>query len=68
MPWWKWLAVGIVLLALMASAAAAYGCWRWAGATHALLARIEAARLPPSIARYDARETEGLPGVTSGPR
>jgi hypothetical protein len=61
MPWWKWLAVGIVLLALMASAAAAYGCWRWAGATHALLARIEAARLPPSIARYDARETEGLP-------
>ena len=53
------LALGAVAVASMGLAA--YGRFRWAKATRALLAQMEAARLPAKTSRYDARELEGLP-------
>ena len=61
MMWLKWLVLAFGVLALVAMGAAAYGATRWAETTQMLLARLEAARLPPAIDRYDAREIEGLP-------
>ena len=61
MVWLKWLGLASGALVLVAIGAAAYGAWRWAEATRTLLARLEAARLPHAIARYDAREIESLP-------
>ena len=61
MLWLKWLGLVLGVLVVMAIGAAAYGSSRWAGATRTLLARLEAARLPPAVARYDAREIERLP-------
>ena len=61
MIWLKWLGLVTGLLVLAAIGAAAYGSLRWAEGTRTLLARLEAARLPPATARYDAHEIEGLP-------
>lgn len=61
MMWLKWLGLASGVLVLVAIGAAAYGASRWAGASRTLLARLDAARLPLAIARYDAREIEGLP-------
>jgi hypothetical protein len=61
MYWIKWLLlfVGILVAALVALTL--YGASRWNEATRALVARLEAARMPPAAARYDLRELEGLP-------
>lgn len=56
---WVWIAVAV--LALLAVAAAACGSWRWNASTRALIARLQAARLPPPTTRYSIRELEGLP-------
>lgn len=56
---WLALALGALVAALLGLAA--YGASRWAESTQALLGRLEAARLPATAARYDARELEGLP-------
>ena len=62
MTWLKWFAVVILVLIVVLAALAAFGTWRWNAATRALNERLEAARLPPTPARYDAaRELEGLP-------
>jgi len=61
MLWLKWLGLVTGVLVLAAIGAAAYGSLRWAEGTRTLWARLEAARLPPATARYDAREIEGLP-------
>lgn len=59
----KW--AGVVLLALLFALAGAslYGAMRWSGRTGALLARLDAARVPPQPAVYDERELDGLPPV-----
>ena len=61
MIWLKWLAliIGVLVAALLI--AAAYGKSRWTKSSERLLAKIEAARLPAAISRYDVRELEGLP-------
>ncbi len=61
MVWIKWLAFFIATLTLLVGALVAYGSWRWNGASTALRARLEAARAPHAVARFDARELEGLP-------
>ena len=61
MVWIKWLGLAIVLLAVLAGGLNAYGAWRWAAGTRALMARLEATRVAPVPARYDARELDGLP-------
>jgi hypothetical protein len=61
MIWLKWpaLIVGVLVAALLI--AAAYGKSRWTKSSERLLAKVEAARLPAAILRYDVRELEGLP-------
>ena len=59
--WTIWLALAIGALVATLFGLAAYGASRWDAATKALLAKLEAARLPTSASRCDARELEGLP-------
>jgi len=63
MYWMGWTALGIGLLVIAGAGAglAALGRSRWAGATQAQMARLEAARVPARPGRYDAREIDGLP-------
>lgn len=57
----KWLGWVVVLLLLGWAGLRAVGSLRWAGATRALEARLEAARTAPAVARYDPLELRGLP-------
>ena len=60
----KWAVVGaalLIALLVLVIGAAVYGSRRWEQGSQAILARLEAARTPPSPARYDARELFGLP-------
>jgi hypothetical protein len=62
MVWIKWLAVVLAALAVLVVGLGAFGAWRWAATTRALIERLEAARSPVVVARYDAaRELDGLP-------
>lgn len=58
------IALAVVLvLALTLAALTAMGAWRWNVQTQALVERLEASRVAPNPARFDARETLGLPPV-----
>ena len=57
----KWLGLGVATLTVLVVGLTAYGSWRWNEGSAALLARLEAARVPHAVARYDARELHGLP-------
>jgi len=61
MAWIKWLGLVLSVLAVGVVGLNAYGAWRWAGDTRVLMAALEAARVGPTPARFDARELEGLP-------
>ena len=61
MTWLKWLGFVVATLAVLVVALTAYGSWRWNQGSAAFLARLEAARQPHAVARYDAREIDGLP-------
>ena len=61
MTWLKWSGVALAVLLVVSVGAAAYGSWHWERGTKAILVRLEAARVVPVPARYDARELEGLP-------
>jgi hypothetical protein len=62
MTWVKWAALFAAVLAISMVALSAFGTWRWALSTQALLDRLEAARVPIAPSRYDeARELDGLP-------
>ena len=61
MTWTRTLGLVAVVLTLLAAGLAAYGSWRWKEGSTALLARLEAAREPHAVWRYDARELSGLP-------
>ena len=66
MTWLLWLGLVLCLLAVAAVGLSAYGSNRWTDATRTLTRRLEAARIdekvrPPSPARFDLRELEGLP-------
>jgi hypothetical protein len=62
MAWIKGVVIVLALLALLYAALLAWGASRWRADTAALLQRLEAARVAPAPARYDAaRELEGLP-------
>ncbi len=61
MTWIAWATAGLGVVVAAGIGLVAFGSSRWAGATRALLARLEATRLPATAARYDARELEGLP-------
>lgn len=62
MVWIKGIVIVLALLALLYAALLAWGASRWRADTATLQQRLEAARVPPAPARYDAaRELEGLP-------
>ena len=61
MTWMKWLGLVVATLTVLVVGLTAYGSWRWNEGSTALLARLEAARVPHAVARYDAREIEGQP-------
>lgn len=61
MLWVTGLVVAVGVLGAAALGVTAFGNARWAGSTRTLLARLEAARLPPTASHYDVRELEGLP-------
>jgi hypothetical protein len=61
MVWIRWLGLLVGTLTVLVVGVIAYGSWRWSEGTAALLARLEAARVPHPVARYDAREIDGLP-------
>ena len=61
MAWMKWLGLLVTSLTVLVAGLMVYGSWRWNERSTALLARLEAARLPHAVARYDARELDGLP-------
>jgi hypothetical protein len=63
MIWLKWFSVLLLLAVLAFVGLSLYGAWRWNGLTQTLFARLEAARQAPPLARFDARELEGLPPV-----
>ena len=52
-----------LVVALAYAALTAWGAWTWRGLTQALVDRLEAGRVAPNPARFDAREIEGLPPV-----
>jgi len=61
MNWIVWTGLGIGILAAAGAGLVAFGSTRWASATQAQMARLEAARVPTPAGRYDAREIDGLP-------
>ncbi len=61
MTWIAWTTLALGVFVAAGIGLVALGSSRWAGATRALLARLEATRLPATAARYCARELEGLP-------
>ena len=61
MGWMKWLALAAATLTVLVVGLMAYGSWRWNERSTALLARLEAARMPHALARYEAREIDALP-------
>ena len=65
MIWLKWFWIACVGILAFGALAIVYGSWQWKKDTNAMLARLEAARIPNSKslmpARYDASELNGLP-------
>ena len=61
MNWMGWTALGTGLLVAGGAGLVALGNSRWASATQAQMALLEAARLPAPAGHYDAREIDGLP-------
>lgn len=56
-----WGLLVIAGLALAYAAAAAFGAWRWSGATRDLVARLNAGRISPTVSRYHEAELATLP-------
>jgi hypothetical protein len=61
MTWLTWLALIATALMIAAVGLTAFGAMRWAKSMQMLTALLEAGRVPPVPARYDAREIEDLP-------
>jgi len=57
----KWALLVFALIGLVFVLLSVFGAARWSRATEALHARMDAARSPPAVTRYDPRELEGLP-------
>ena len=66
MTWLPWLGLALCLLAAAAVSLSAYGAKRWIDTTRTLTRRLEAGQIdetarPPSPARFDLCELDGLP-------
>ena len=63
MTWIAWIALGVGVLLVAIVALVLIGEVRWANATKAQMAQLEAARVPAPASRYDARELDALPAA-----
>jgi hypothetical protein len=61
MTWMQGLSVTFGAVLILGAGLSAWGASRWATQTEALMNRLEAAREPAVVARFDARELDGLP-------
>ena len=61
MTWITWMLLALGLFVAAGIGLDTFGASRWAASTQALMARLEATRMPATTARFDARELEGLP-------
>ena len=57
----KWLGLFVATVTVLGAGLMAYGSWRWNERSTALLAKLEAARVPHAVVRYDSRELLSLP-------
>ena len=57
----KWVLLVAGVLVAVAFVVAGYGASRWTQGSRELLARLQAARVTPSVRVFDAAELEGLP-------
>ena len=63
MTWIVWIALGVGVLLVAVAALVLIGDVRWANATKAQMAQLEATRVPAAARRYDAREIDTLPAA-----
>ena len=56
-----WALVVIAGIAAIYVASSAFGAWNWQNTTSALVVRLDAGRVPPSISRYSRDELASLP-------
>lgn len=61
MTWPLWILLATVVLVLTFAGLTVGGARHWGTSTKAIIARLEARRLPASAGRYDPREIEHLP-------
>ena len=61
MTWITWIAIGVAVLLVAVVVLVLIGNVRWASATKAQMALLDAARVPMPARRYNVREIEGLP-------
>ncbi|CAN5265189.1 hypothetical protein BH11PSE14_BH11PSE14_01630 [soil metagenome] len=61
MNWIEWIVLGVGLLVAAAAGLAVFGNWRWASATKAQIALLDATLVPAPSKHYDAGEIDGLP-------
>lgn len=57
----KWTVAALIFIAILYGGVVAIGAWRWKEVTRVLVARLDAAEIPYTIVRYDAREIADLP-------
>src|SRR5262249_35098971 len=61
LSWLKWLALATAGLALLAALVSLCGAWRWSGATAALNARLDLARVPLQQSPFHSSDVDSLP-------
>ncbi|MEO5621099.1 MAG: DUF6544 family protein [Cypionkella sp.] len=57
----SWTFIALIVVGLLYGGLVTYGAWRWDAATGGLLARLDAADVTETTARYDAGSLTGLP-------
>jgi len=57
----KWTAAALILVTILYGGVVAFGAWRWKEVTRVLVARLDAAEIPYTAVRYDARDIADLP-------
>jgi hypothetical protein len=57
----SWTFLALIVVGLLYGGLVTYGAWRWDAATGGLLARLDAADVTETTARYDAGSLTGLP-------
>lgn len=57
----QWMVAASAVLGLTYAGTAAFGAWQWSGFIRDLVAKLDRARVAPSVSRYHEAELAGLP-------